>query len=47
MLNIVGSGMRGAKFEDNQADMDGDATAKMALKYPASSSASRPRTTPA
>lgn len=34
MLNIVGAGMRGAKFENNQADMDGEATAKMALKYP-------------
>jgi dihydroorotase len=34
MLNIVGSGMRGGKYENNQADMDGEATAKMALKYP-------------
>jgi dihydroorotase len=34
MLNIVGSGMRGDKYEQNLADMDGDATAKMALKYP-------------
>jgi dihydroorotase len=34
MLNIVGAGMRGAKYENNQADMDGEATAKMALKYP-------------
>ena len=34
MLNIVGSGMRGDKYENNQADMDGEATAKMALKYP-------------
>ncbi|WP_174239977.1 amidohydrolase/deacetylase family metallohydrolase [Acidobacterium sp. S8] len=33
-LNIVGSGMRGAKYEDNLDDMDGEATAKMALKYP-------------
>ena len=33
-LNIVGSGMRGAKYEDNLDDMDGQATAKMALKYP-------------
>ena len=34
MLNIVGSGMRGDKYEQNTADMDGDATAQMALKYP-------------
>jgi dihydroorotase len=34
MLNIVGSGMRGAKYENNLTDMDGEATAKMALKYP-------------
>jgi len=34
MLNIVGAGMRGGKYENNQADMDGEATAKMALKYP-------------
>jgi dihydroorotase len=34
MLNIVGSGMRGDKYEQNMADMDGDATAQMALKYP-------------
>jgi dihydroorotase len=34
MLNIVGSGMRGPKYEQNTADMDGAATAKMALKYP-------------
>jgi dihydroorotase len=33
MLNIVGSGMRGDKYEQNLADMDGEATAKMALKY--------------
>jgi dihydroorotase len=33
-LNIVGSGMRGAKYEQNTADMDGEATAAMALKYP-------------
>ncbi|WP_446745040.1 amidohydrolase/deacetylase family metallohydrolase [Silvibacterium acidisoli] len=33
-LNIVGAGMRGAKYEDNLDDMDGEATAKMALKYP-------------
>ena len=34
MLNIVGSGMRGPKFENNTADMDGAETAAMALKYP-------------
>jgi dihydroorotase len=34
MLNIVGSGMRGAHYEQNMADMDGEATAAMALKYP-------------
>ena len=34
MLNIVGSGMRGGAFEQNMADMDGAATAEMALKYP-------------
>ena len=34
LLNIVGSGMRGPKYEDNTADMDGEATAAMALKYP-------------
>jgi len=33
-LNIVGAGMRGPKYEDNLDDMDGNATAKMALKYP-------------
>jgi len=33
-LNIVGAGMRGSKYEDNLDDMDGQATAKMALKYP-------------
>ena len=33
-LNIVGSGMRGPKYEQNTADMDGEATAAMALKYP-------------
>jgi dihydroorotase len=33
-LNIVGAGMRGAKYEQNTADMDGEATAAMALKYP-------------
>src|SRR6476659_6180583 len=30
LLNIVGSGMRGGKFENNMNDMDADATAKMA-----------------
>ena len=34
MLNIVGSGMRGDKYEQNMDDMDGEATARMALKYP-------------
>ncbi|SEF77880.1 dihydroorotase [Bryocella elongata] len=34
MLNIVGSGMRGDAYEQNMADMDGEATATMALKYP-------------
>src|SRR5271156_6375591 len=34
MLNIVGSGMRGGHYENNLADMDGAATAAMALKYP-------------
>jgi dihydroorotase len=34
MLNIVGSGMRGGHYENNTADMDGAATAAMALKYP-------------
>lgn len=33
-LNIVGAGMRGDKYEDNLDDMDGELTAKMALKYP-------------
>lgn len=33
-LNIVGAGMRGDKYEDNLDDMDGEATGKMALKYP-------------
>jgi len=33
-LNIVGAGMRGSSYEDNLDDMDGEATAKMALKYP-------------
>ena len=34
MLNIVGSGMRGGKYEQNTSDMDGEATAKMAARYP-------------
>jgi dihydroorotase len=34
MLNIVGSGMRGGRFENNIDDMDGKATAAIALKYP-------------
>ncbi len=34
MLNIVGAGMRGPTYEDNLDDMDGKATAAMALKYP-------------
>jgi dihydroorotase len=34
MLNIVGSGMRGGRFEQNTTDMDGEATAAMAAKYP-------------
>jgi dihydroorotase len=33
-LNIVGAGMRGSNYEDNLDDMDGEATAKTALKYP-------------
>jgi len=34
MLNIVGSGMRGGKYENNLADMQAEPTAEMALKYP-------------
>lgn len=34
MLNIVGAGMRGGHYEQNTSDMDGEATAKMALRYP-------------
>jgi dihydroorotase len=34
MLNIVGAGMRGGHYENNLSDMDGEATAKMALRYP-------------
>ena len=33
-LNIVGAGMRGVLFEDNIADMDGEATGAMAKRYP-------------
>ena len=33
MLNIAGAGMRGGKFENNLEDMDGKATAAMALKH--------------
>ncbi|GAA3765389.1 amidohydrolase/deacetylase family metallohydrolase [Terriglobus aquaticus] len=33
-LNIVGSGMRGAKYEDNLDDMDGKLTGEKALKFP-------------
>jgi dihydroorotase len=33
MLNIVGAGMRGGKYENNLEDMDGKATAAMALKH--------------
>jgi dihydroorotase len=34
MLNIVGNGMRGGKWEQDTADMDGEATAKTAMRYP-------------
>ncbi|GAB3775620.1 amidohydrolase/deacetylase family metallohydrolase [Spirosoma horti] len=34
LLNIVGSGMRGGKFEQNVDDMDAQQTADMAKKYP-------------
>jgi dihydroorotase len=34
MLNIVGAGMRGGKYENNTADMQAEPTAEMALKYP-------------
>ena len=33
-LNIVGSGMRGQLYENNNDDMDGHATAAMLEKYP-------------
>src|ERR1700753_2529822 len=34
MLNIVGNGMRGGKWEQDTTDMDGTATAAMASRYP-------------
>jgi dihydroorotase len=34
MINIVGAGMRGSHYENNLFDMDGQAAAKMALRYP-------------
>ena len=34
MLNIVGAGMRPNGIEQNTADMDGQKTGEMALKYP-------------
>ena len=34
MLNIVGSGMRGDRYEQNTFDMDGEITARMAARYP-------------
>jgi dihydroorotase len=33
-LNIVGAGMRGGRYENNIADMNGEATAWMAMRYP-------------
>ncbi len=33
-LNIVGAGMRGPLYENNNDDMDGRATAAMLMKYP-------------
>ena len=33
-LNIVGAGMRGAKYEDNLAEMEAQPAAEMAKKYP-------------
>jgi dihydroorotase len=33
-INIVGSGMRAGKYEQNLADMDAQAAAEQALKYP-------------
>jgi len=46
-LNIVGNGMRGGKFENVLADMEVQPTATWRASTPASSSASRPRTTAA
>jgi dihydroorotase len=34
LLNIVGAGMRGPRFENNQADMEAAPAAEMARKYP-------------
>jgi len=34
MLNIVGAGMGSGPIEQNKADMDGEKTGEMALKYP-------------
>jgi dihydroorotase len=34
MLNIVGKGMRSGNIQQDTSDMDGEETAKMALKYP-------------
>lgn len=34
MLNIVGEGMAGGHFENNNRDMDAERTAEVALKYP-------------
>lgn len=34
LLNIVGNGMRGEKFEQNLADMEAKPTAEMALRHP-------------
>jgi dihydroorotase len=34
LLNIVGSGMRGSRFENNLEDMDVGQTAEMALRHP-------------
>src|SRR5947209_11836452 len=33
-LNIVGSGMRGPKYEDDLSDMEAKPAADMAMKYP-------------
>lgn len=35
MLNIIGEGMAGARFENNNREIDVEKTAEMALKYPA------------